>query len=421
MKDKRSKKSHFSMRHLNLAKGRYKSQNLRDILESKKELTSSKKSKNKLNKSDKHPISLFSGDRLNRNRSISLLDLKLLGLLHAPQPKKKTIKPQIKIERKWNEIIIPLSIQKKVYEIWEELGDCVAFLYTGSKAHNVKKKDKIKTLLVRYYKNNFSDYNRQKVLDRLVNIRITEETYAQRSKLANSLKNIMIKNETLLRDEFNAISQKINSLNKYQTNAKNKFIFPMSITKTNCDHIDEEMSPSVINDYVLKKFANLEKSKLNTDRELLLNLQKGVSDPSDLKIINTNKEQKHQNIIDQNKNKKKKKKKRKRQNRKKAESKFIYEADFFEEIKFSDLSESSGNKANKFSFVPMGLTKEKEFGHVSIMNESNIQDILSRQPLSEQTSFSILEEHPNFSLNRALGYFGIENDQESILKTQIFK
>jgi hypothetical protein len=316
-----------------------------------------------------------------------------------------------------------LSIQKKVYEVWEELGDCVAFLYTGSKAHNVKKKDKIKTLLVRYYKNNFSDYNRQKVLDRLVNIRITEETYEQRSKLASALKNIMLKNETLLRDQFKTISQSARSLSAYQTKAKNRFIFPMCLFKT-CHHQNARNNlPSEINAYVSRKFRNLEKSKLNTDRELLLNLQKNChfEETPDLQTFKESKRKLQAKMESKKSLKKKKKAKRRKQNQGKTESKFIYEADFFEEIKFSDLLESSNNETGQNAVHPVPLFPEKEYGYVSIMNESNFQDILSKQPLSEQNSFTFVDDQSIFSLNRALGFYGIENDQESILKTQIFK
>jgi hypothetical protein len=418
LKDKRLKKSQFSLQNIQFEFNNHFRSKSSKKLEIKSKTNSQSKKRSSNHKFER--FSLFSGDRMTRNRSISLLDIKLLNLVKTPMKKISSKKPKVKINHKVADIILPLSIQKKVYEVWEELGDCVAFLYTGSKAHNVKKKDKIKTLLVRYYKNNFSDYNRQKILDRLVNMQINKETYTQRSVLASHIRQIMTRDETLLRNEFNLTSGKENRWGTFITTLKNRYIIPMVLIQSHPNPEIESIPSSVINAYVNNKFQGLEKSKLNSDREVLNLIQTQYKNGilpmnKNWKKIKKNNKKKSEK---KGKNSKKKKLKSKKQKQKKQESKFIYEDDFFEEIKIADLSEQ---RDHRVSYIPSKKIKQFEYGELSIMNESNMIEPNLRYPNSENSSYILSEENSKLSLNKALGNLGIENDQGYILKTQIFK
>lgn len=415
-KDQPSQRSYFSLQNIKLRFDKFRNK------KQKRFSTGKRSRQNSGQKKADQRVTLFSGDRLTRNRSISLLDLKLLGLVQTPVESKLPETTVVKIEPKWNDIILPLSIQKKVYEVWEELGDCVAFLYTGSKAHNVKKKDKIKTLLVRYYKNNFSDYNRQKILDRLVNIRKIDEPGSTRSVLDPVLKNIMQRDELILRDEFNLISAGENRLDAFQTTFKNRYIFPSSVIQLELSLPLSRIPASVVNAYVSSKFAGLERSKLNSDREVLQQMQAQLKRGRPPAFERTGEEGRAQRERVKKRGKNLKKKRKKKRERNETESKFIYEEDFFEEIQFADLSEPVRKKRDrKDHFLFEDRREDKEMGDTSIYNESNNLESEYKGIPSEPNSFILSEQNSKLSLNKALGNLGIENDQGLILKTQVFK
>lgn len=65
-------------------------------------------------------------------------------------------------------ISLPLEVQSCIFKSWEELGDFLSMSYAGSKAHNLKNKDKTKNLVNRYIKNVFQDKERQNFFNVLV-------------------------------------------------------------------------------------------------------------------------------------------------------------------------------------------------------------------------------------------------------------
>lgn len=367
-------------------------------------------------------LTLFSGDRLTRIAPMSLKKAVKKSVQNKKNIKKGNVKKNkqfiFKKEDQISKMNFPLSIQEGVFKIWEELGDCLAFLYTGSKAHNLKKQDKIKTVLIRYYKNNFSDYNRQKILDRLMNNQVADEANCK-FRLVPILKNIMIRDETLLRITFNFISNFNEKLKQFKTNKKNYFLFSAQLIKEHKNFSIINKSKYSIqeeNEYIKKKFKQLDDCTLNSDKNTLRKLVNEEHNKKDQDEFDAHTKR---NIPAEVHNYEMTVKTKRKNKNSKVISKFIYENDFFEPIKFSNPFEKMAKKniVRSIPFINDQYCQGNQYKNSIVLdNKTPPNDLFleNYQFISGKNSTIISDDTSYLSINRALSTLGIENDSFTI-------